>query len=139
MATQFPFGVGQNDSHGAELIRRMIGIEYSSIGGVGGKASDNHLQVVQHGAGAMSVDVYAGECVIPGSLATWQGKYYGLNDATISGLAISASNGARLLDCEAQCIGAGRFGLARALVDIGGFHARRHDAEPREQIAATGR
>ena len=92
MATQFPFGVGQNDSHGAELIRRMIAVEYASVGGVGGTASAAHLKVVQHGAGAMSVDVNAGECVVPGSLSTWQGKYYFLNDATISALAIAASN-----------------------------------------------
>ena len=31
------------------------------------------------------------------------------------------------------------FGPVRAFVDIGGRDARRHDAEPRQQVAAAGR
>ena len=54
-------------------------------------------------------------------------------------LALGARNGAGLLDREAKRVRARRFGLARRFVDVGRFHARRHDAEPREQVAPAGR
>ena len=54
-------------------------------------------------------------------------------------LALGARDGTRLLDREAERVGAGRFGLARVLVDVGRFHAGRHNAKPREQVTAARR
>ncbi len=80
MAAQNPPYALQTGSHSAELFRRAAFALAGQLGCVG----TGDLKVSQHSTPAMSVDVAAGQILIPGSLATYQGNYYGLNDAIVT-------------------------------------------------------
>ena len=49
----------------------------------------------------------------------------------------AAVHSLRLFQCHARGIGTRLFALERGFVDVGGNHARRLDAEPRDQFAAA--
>jgi len=68
----------QRSDHHGELIRRQF---RAAVFGSSGVIGTGDLLVAQHSTPNMSVDVAAGEVVMPGTESTFQGFYYALNDA----------------------------------------------------------
>jgi hypothetical protein len=96
MAAQTPPYVIQASSHSAELFRRELQAGMAA----GGIVSPTDLAVTANGTPNMSVNVAAGQVLVPGTLGssaglpsgfTSQGTYYAYNDATVN-LAVAASN-----------------------------------------------
>jgi hypothetical protein len=97
MAAETP-GFLQADSYGAVTFRQMFSSLFGAplpgvlgSGSIGGVVNLGDLLVTQNGTPNMSVEIAGGQIWIPGTTASNQAMYYGLNDATVN-LAVAASN-----------------------------------------------
>ena len=96
MSAETPPWVQQNESYGAEIMRRATS---SFLNPAGGVATPGSCQVTQTTVPSMAVTVAGGgpgqtpngELWIPGTESLTQGAYYGLNDADLD-LAFTASD-----------------------------------------------
>ncbi len=87
-ATQPPLYLGSPVSHPADSFRRLI----EALAPAPGIVGSGHLAVSALGTPNMSVNVAAGEAIVPGTeSAVAQGSYHVVNDATVN-LTIAASN-----------------------------------------------